>query len=161
MIAFIPERAASIEKAGMSKSKGRQADKRLVDMSTPPPPDPVYEPPEDAEEYEFPHESPRPETELKVRVRQYRGRYVYFAIMQMLQVDGCWREIARIDCDHGYVHRHQFNSAGEDLWGRRRICDIPAGEEGQRIVDRMFHKCIRIMQDEVDENVGRWHGVGA
>jgi hypothetical protein len=144
----------------MSKSKGRQTDKRLVDMSTPPPPDPVYEPPEDAEEYVFSHDSPRRDTEFKVRVLQYHGRYVYFAIMQMLKVDGCWHEVARIDCDHGYIHRHQFNSAGEDLWGRRRMCDIPAGEQGQRVVDGMYHKCVWIMQDERDENIRRWLGGG-
>jgi hypothetical protein len=66
MIVFIPERAASIEKAGMSKSTGRQTEKRLVDMSTPPPPDPVYEPPEGAEEDNFPVDFGRPDMELKV-----------------------------------------------------------------------------------------------
>jgi hypothetical protein len=144
----------------MGKSKGRQTEKRLVDMSTPPPPDPVYEPPEDAEEYAFAYELPRQDTKLWIRVLDYRGRCVYFAIMQLLLVDGRWREVARIDCHHGYIHRHQLNRAGEDLWDGRRICDIPAGDGGQKVVDAMYHKCMLIMHDECDENIRRWLGVG-
>ena len=85
----------------------------------------------------------------------YRGRIVDFAIQQEAELDGDWAEVARIDCCHSTIHRHQFNQAGTDTYDRRVIQNIP--KEGWDVVNAAFQGAVDVMLSEWEENHRRWN----
>lgn len=94
--------------------------------------------------------------ELVVAQSVYKGKVVWFAIMQYYTEGSVRTEIARIDCCHGYVHRHVFGSDGEDLNDGRVIEHIPVGDGSWAFVDTMFAECYERMVNEYLENFRRW-----
>ncbi|MFC1418562.1 DUF7718 family protein [Streptacidiphilus cavernicola] len=94
---------------------------------------------------------------LKVRQVEYRKWVVDFAIMQLTMEAGEWVHVARIDCCHGMIHRHQFAQNGRDLDGRLEIKAIPADDDNRwEIVQDGFYKAIGTMQEEWEDNLRRW-----
>ncbi|MEV0006068.1 hypothetical protein AB0H28_27815 [Micromonospora sp. NPDC050980] len=72
-----------------------------------------------------------------MRPRWYKGRIVDFALQQLTQrEDGEWAEVARIDCCHSTIHRHQFTFDGKDLYDHRVIQQIP--KEGWDVVNAAY-----------------------
>ncbi|MDG6102342.1 hypothetical protein Daura_43555 [Dactylosporangium aurantiacum] len=146
----------------MGKTKGRPRKNDLVDMSIIPeqrtysPP-----PPEACEETTVPIRLPEPGHELRVRCAMYRGQVVDFAIIQIARVDGDWVNVAKIDCDRGVVHRHQYErDTGVDLWDHRPLCEIPP-DHGWEVVDRWYDEALQMMEDEWEDNLRRWNGDAA
>ncbi len=86
-----------------------------------------------------------------------RGLFVDFAIQQLyIYEDGGETEVARIDCCHGIIHRHQFvKSTGEDIYDRRPIATIPAAD-GWQVVHHGYDEAYEIMLSEFNENEKRW-----
>jgi hypothetical protein len=94
---------------------------------------------------------------IAVRYALYHGLYVDFSFNQSYVVDGVSRTVARIDCCHGTVHRHQFDREGTDVLHGEVICDIPA-EGGFEVVHNHYEPCLDIMDDEWEHNFRRWAG---
>jgi hypothetical protein len=94
---------------------------------------------------------------LKIRAWAYRGKVVDFAVTQVMFDGADSVNVARIDCSGGYIHRHQFDRNGIDLWDHRKIADIPV-ENGWEVVDRGYEEALVMMQDEWEGNLRRWHG---
>jgi hypothetical protein len=103
--------------------------RRLADMSAPPPSEPEYllPPPDECEEYTWPVLLPDASQWLIVRLLWWNNRIVDFAVMQAVREDGQTRIVAKIDCDGGVIHRHQYTRDDQDLWGHRLIRRIPSG----------------------------------
>ncbi|WP_433230537.1 DUF7718 family protein [Micromonospora sp. CA-248260] len=92
---------------------------------------------------------------LIMRPRIYKGRVVDFALQQMARrEDGDWVEVARIDCCHSTIHRHQFVADGTDIYDRRVIQQIP--KDGWEVVNAAFEPAVEAMMAEWEENVRRW-----
>lgn len=142
----------------MGKTPKKVSARRLADMGTEPVPESPYVPPPAAacSEDVFPvmiTEADR----FHVRLRSYRGKIVDFAITQLTTVDGVGEvTVARIDCCHGSVHRHQFNREGDDIYDHRVIRAIPL--KGWDVVDEAYTEAYETMFNEWDENLRRWRG---
>ena len=124
-------------------------------MRTPPP---VYKPPDcpPAIEMNIPMEITDTD-ELRIRRRIYREKIVDFAVMQLAWEGSERFEIARIDCHHGMIHRHQFTRDGTELGGRLEIKAIPAdGGDRWGIVHAGYFECLSAMQAEWEDNLRRW-----
>ena len=95
--------------------------------------------------------------ELHVRQVWYRDKIVDFAIMQLVWEDGERVHVARIDCCHSMIHRHQFNQAGEDVFNHRQITAIPP-DAGNRwsIVHAGYYSALGTMYEEWADNLRRW-----
>ncbi|TKA09509.1 DUF7718 family protein [Actinacidiphila oryziradicis] len=95
--------------------------------------------------------------EFRVRQVLYRDFIVDFAIMQMVREDGSWVHVARIDCCHSTIHRHQFTHAGDDLYDHLEITAIPPdGGDRWSIVHAGYFSALGTMQEEWAENLRRW-----
>ncbi|WP_157631233.1 DUF7718 family protein [Catelliglobosispora koreensis] len=145
----------------MGKEPGRPKKGRLVDMTIHPPTDPQYElpPPEECEDETWPVVL-APRHELRARRNVWRDCYIVeFAIMQIVLIDGHWREIARIDTCHSSVHRHYLRKDHpEDSVGIRvEIAPIPMSN-GWEVVDSWYDRSLKLMEDEWQENLRRWGG---
>ncbi|WP_146237497.1 DUF7718 family protein [Georgenia satyanarayanai] len=93
---------------------------------------------------------------LHIRMAIYRGKIVDFAIMQLsVRDDGEEVHVARIDCCHGTVHRHQYDRRGRDVYERREIVAIPA-TDGWEVVDAAYAEASETMFNEWEENLRRW-----
>lgn len=133
------------------------ANRRLVDMSEPPTSNDTYTPPPEAacDVQEFPAELTDTDR-LHIRMVSYRGKIVDFAIMQLTtDPAGVEYHVARIDCCHGTVHRHQFDRKGNDVYDRRVIVAIPA-TNGWDVVDAAYADAFDAMFNEWEENLRRW-----
>ncbi|WP_329105614.1 hypothetical protein OG792_33100 [Micromonospora sp. NBC_01699] len=122
-----------------------------------------YDPPprEACEEIEIPIRLPEPGNELRVRQSIYRNRIVDFAVIQIVRVDGAWINVAKIDCDRGVIHRHQYvRSTGEDVWDHRPLEEIPP-DQGWKVVDRWFDRALQMLEDDWEGNLRRWNGDSA
>ena len=145
----------------MSKQAGGSKKQRLADMTCVPPDDPPYElpPPEECDESVGPVVLAR-NHELRARYLLWKETYlVEFAIVQIVRVGGEWREVARIDTEHGTVHKHQLKrSAPEDTVGiREQLASIPA-VGGWEVVDRWYDEALKLMQTDWRDNYRRWGG---
>ena len=100
-----------------------------------------------------------PEDRLVVRMSCYRGKIVDFAIMQETWGGDMWTPVARIDCCHGTIHRHQFDQAGVDVLDHALICDIPAQGDSWGVVHRGYDDALTTMMDEWEDNLRRWRNV--
>ena len=96
-----------------------------------------------------------PTDRLTIRQQIYRGKIVNFAIMQDVLESGTWHQVARIDCCHGTIHRHQYNRDGIDLYDHRVIQEIPA-TRGWAVVDAGYVSAQDAMFNEYEENLRRW-----
>src|SRR4051794_36246739 len=93
----------------MGKEKGRPKKGQLADMAIVPEERRYYPPPLDVcDEARIPIRLPQPGHELRVRYAVYRNLIVDFAVVQIVRVDGEWIKVAKIDCDRGVIHRHQY-----------------------------------------------------
>lgn len=139
----------------MGKSKGRRQERRLVDMATIPK---DYKPPPVPPAVELNFKAEITETdELRIRQVVYTEKIVDFAIMQLHWEGQCHHQVARIDCCHSMIHRHQFTRDGHDLYDRLQIKAIPAdGGTRWNIVDAGYHEVLALMYDEWEDNLRRW-----
>ncbi|CAN3980453.1 hypothetical protein [Kitasatospora purpeofusca] len=138
----------------MANNSGKRRS-RLVDMVTIPK---QYKPPAcpPAVEMNFPLELTETD-HLHVRQVLYRDRVVDFAIMQLTWEDGTRHEVARIDCCHSVIHRHQFAKDGRDLDGHLEIKVIPPdGGDRWNIVHAGYFEALSVMQEEWADNLRRW-----
>ncbi|WP_035875861.1 DUF7718 family protein [Kitasatospora cheerisanensis] len=96
--------------------------------------------------------------ELRIRMQVYKDLITFFAIMQMVWDDGEWKEVARIDCCHSTIHRHQFVLPdGRDIHDHQLIVEIPPdGGERWSVVNDGYHKALAVMYEEWETNVQRW-----
>ncbi|MFF9393243.1 DUF7718 family protein [Streptomyces griseoluteus] len=92
---------------------------------------------------------------LTIKQHVYKGKIVHFAIMQDIREGDIWHHVARIDCCHGTIHRHQYNRAGDDIYDSRVITEIPA-DNGWSVVDAGYQVAQDAMFDEYEENLRRW-----
>lgn len=143
----------------MGRNVRRPQKKRLADLSISPGPGEAYElpPPEECEESVWPvvldDESVH---QLSVRFLIHEGRLVDFAIVHLVRMGGAWAQVAKIDCDGGIIHRHQYVRDGTDIWGHRLIKVIPAG--GVNVVEEGYDEALSTMENEWQENYRRWSG---
>lgn len=143
----------------MGKEKGRPKKNRLADMTVVPQQRRYQPPPAHAcdEEMTVPIRLPEPGNELRVRFVTYRNQIVDFAVVQIVRVDGEWIKVAKIDCDRGVIHRHQYlRSTGEDIYDHRLLEEIPP-DRGRDVVDRWYQKAVDMMESEWEENLRRWN----
>lgn len=138
----------------MTKYKGRST-RKLPDMSIPPAELPEYKPPVGGEVMEYPVDLGDGHN-LLIRQVIYRGMTVDFAIMQFHEIEGESRQIARIDCCHGSVHRHVMSRSGDDSIDGDVIQEIAVDQNPWSIVDGQFEPCLDKMQNEFLENYRRW-----
>lgn len=145
----------------MGKLPENSRRERLADMSIQPPPEPGYIPPglDVATENVTPIDLGM-DDQLVIRQRYYRGKTVDFAIMQKIRIGQKWIDVARIDCCHSMIHRHQFNRQGVDVYDRRVIINIPAEEAGWDIVHAGYDDAYTAMLEEWDQNLERWRNGG-
>jgi hypothetical protein len=135
---------------------------RLIDRSIKPSRD-VYKPPPFEWEDTYPiyltgdHDG---SDSIVVRMGMYRGKVVDFSINQTTLVDGSPLDVARIDCCHGTIHRHQFHRDGTNVRDRAVLCEIPP-DSGWEVVDKHYQLCLDLMNDGWQDNLRRWDGDGA
>lgn len=132
---------------------GKRDSKRLADMSGQPA---LYEPPS-AEECDSEEVIPieiDPTSQLVVRLRSLQGKIVDFSISQLVNDAGEWHDVARIDCHHGSIHRHQFTRGGNQT--RQVIRHIPPGQEGHDVVNDGYTPAYELMFNEWEESLRRW-----
>jgi hypothetical protein len=128
---------------------------RLADMATVPK---QYKPPPSppAIEMNSPMEITDTDT-LKIRRVMYHEKIVDFAIMQFTLEGDDWHQVARIDCCHSMIHRHQFTRDGRDLYDHLEIKAIPAdGGDRWNVVHAGYFDAYAIMFEEWEDNVRRW-----
>lgn len=141
----------------MGKTRGRRQERRLADMAEPVPPS-IYRPPklEVCEVLVYPVEI-TPTDRITVRQQIYRGKVVDFAIMQEAREGETWHHVARIDCCHGTIHRHQFIRDGTDVYDHRVIQEIPGPPgKGWDVVDGTYDVAQDAMFNEYEDNLRRW-----
>lgn len=64
---------------------------------------------------------------MRLDHRLYRadGRLVDFALIVIaLQLDGAWREVARVDCCHGHVHLHHEDGTVSSIGPLHHVADV-------------------------------------
>jgi len=94
--------------------------------------------------------------ELVIRQQIYRGKIVDFSIQQRTLDDGRWYDVARIDCCHSTVHRHQTYRTVTGRNDIEVIREIPS--EGRAVVNEAFTTAMDVMEDEWEGNLRRWSG---
>jgi hypothetical protein len=146
----------------MGKEKGRPKKGRLADLTVMPEESRYYPPPLDVCDCTtVPIQLPRAGNELRLRYAVYRNLIVDFAVVQIVRVMGEWLNVAKIDCDRGVIHRHQYErETGTDLWDHRPLCEIPP-QGGWEVVDRWYDTAVGMMEDEWEDNLRRWNGDSA
>jgi hypothetical protein len=92
---------------------------------------------------------------LTICLRTYKGRTVSFSIQQSTLVGDQWVTVARIDTKGGDIHRHQFDQADNDLWGHRKIKDIPV-DDAWDTIEKGYQEALVILHDEWTDNLRRW-----
>lgn len=143
----------------MAKEKGRPKRGRLADMTIHPQERRYYPPPLDAcDEMTVPVRLPQPGNELRLRYAVYRDLIVDFAVVQIVRVEGDWVNVAKIDCDRGVIHRHQYErETGRDILDHEPLYEIPP-DRGWEVVDRWYDQAVQLMEDEWEDNLRRWNG---
>ena len=93
------------------------------------------------------------------RALEHRGKVVDFSIsLQIRDASGAvWVEVARIDCRHGTVHKHQFNRSGREA-KVTKIRDIPSGsdEEAWDVVDSGYDSATELFTTQAESHVRAW-----
>lgn len=142
----------------MGRTRGRPKRGSLVDMGIYPN-DECYQPPPagDCESV------PLPAIDLDEGHRIGFTRYyrkgtavlIYFGINQSVRVGETddWSDVARIDCSHGTVHRHQFTQSGLN---RQEVLEDLTVQRGEQTINRWYERASRIMLEEWQENLRRW-----
>jgi hypothetical protein len=146
----------------VGKHTTRSGERRLKDMSASPPPDVIYYPPPDAEcdpSPEFPIVI-SPTERIHGRAAIYRGKVVDFAMTITIKTPGDaarWVDIARIDCRHGHVHKHQFHKSGREETVSK-IKDIPCGSDAESwdLIDTEYDVATTMLLDGFDHHVRVW-----
>ncbi|MFY1674375.1 DUF7718 family protein [Plantactinospora sp. WMMB334] len=147
------------------KVRGGRIARRIVNMAIRPKKDRYYPPPDEACElpnvfHIYPTGEPNDPHRIAVRQKIYKGQVVDFAINQTTLVGKKWRDVARIDCCLGFIHRHQFDQDGNDLIGHQKIVDIPLVDPWV-VVSKGYLDALTVMHDEWEDNYRRWQGDGA
>ena len=144
----------------MGKTPGQPKKGQLADMTIHPPPDPVYLLPDPNEcvDETWP-EGLDPYNELRARYVLWESRLIVdFAITQVTLADDGWRKVARIDCAHGVIHRHQFKAGSDVTVARIEYAPIPTDEAGWVFVNDWYDQALKLMLDEWQESLRRWNG---
>lgn len=139
----------------MGKIFGRASERRLVSMSTASAEPHYSPPPEGACEVEVVPVDLSETDQFVLRLQSHKGRIVDFAVVQRTRDGGSWFDVARIDCCHGTIHRHQFDRQGTDVYDQRVIKEIQ-GEEPWKIVDEGYTEAYEMMFNEWEDNLRRW-----
>lgn len=142
----------------MGKTKGRPQRGKLVSMAVVPPPDEPYMPPPDDECEEFTERillMRGNRLSIRRRFRTGQNTVVEFGVNQVVRVDGGWVDVARIDSAHGEIHRHQFTASGGN---RITTLERIPQRDGEELVDRWCAIAADMMENEWQENLGRWRG---
>jgi hypothetical protein len=147
--------------SALGKTRGRQADRRLADMSIPAPREPVgYElpNPDEREDYNNRIVLATGGHELYVTYGLWRDRLVVeFAVGQIVRHNGAWVEVARIDTCHGNVHHHQLRkSRPADTVGVRVILEELPSDNPWKVVDSWYERALDKMETEWQERLRRW-----
>lgn len=83
---------------------------------------------------------------------------VDFAIVQLTRGSSGWCEVARIDCYHSSIHRHQYvRGSDNDVYKndpRREICQLSAGDH--ELVHEKYGEALEMMENEWEDNLRRW-----
>lgn len=99
-----------------------------------------------------------PADRITVRLWFWRGRTVDFAIMLEAFDDDVelWRDVARVDCCHGEVHRHEFARSGAER--RVVIAPIPADDEegAWDLLGREYDRAHKDLISGWDSYVQKW-----
>lgn len=140
----------------MANNRRKKSNRRLVDMSAAPAEPEEYRPPDRSRCDEEPWAASLSESDrIFVRPTTYRGKVVDFAIMQQVLIDDEWVEVARIDTNHGTVHRHLFRSDGSQE--RIVIETIPTGKhDSWTFVDSWLQKAFDMMFNEWESWRRQW-----
>lgn len=86
----------------------------------------------------------------------YRGKVVDFALTQRIErTAGTYEHIARFDCCHSEVHKHQFREGGRELQ-RTVVAPINDQSTSWDLVDEKYEECSADMFDRWHENYRRW-----
>jgi hypothetical protein len=146
----------------LGKSKGRKADRRLVDMGMQPPEPPSYDLPDSDECDEVPGKIVLAlGHELNTRFCIWKDRLIVeFAVVQVVRHNGRWVEVARIDTCHASVHKHQLSkSKPDDQVGHKEELKKIPGQSPWTVVNDWYDTALILMQTEWTENLRRWrHG---
>lgn len=144
----------------MGKGTGGRLERELPDMGIYPERE-LYLPPKGARERT--HRIPLPFTgeQLTIRIQEYRGRTVDFAITQETPAKRRWTPVARIDCCWGTIHEHLFDRFGNKLKDHKLICDIPVGPAGWDVIHAKYPEAYKMMEDSWEDNLRRWNGGNA
>lgn len=145
----------------MAKTKGRQSDSRLADMSIPAPREEMgysLPDPEEREDIDVRVVLAPGGHELYVHYGLWRERMIVeFAIMQIVRHNGQWAEVARIDTCHGNVHHHQLGkSRPNDSVGLRTLLEDLPHNNPWTVVDRWYERALEKMEAEWTEALRRW-----
>lgn len=131
-------------------------------MTIPPPPDPKYllPDPEECEDKTWPV-GLDPYNELRARFVLWQERLIVdFAINQVTLIEDGWSDVARIDCFHGVIHRHQFQRGSTATIARVEFVKIPTDESGWAFVDSWYDQALKMMEDEWEQTLRRWNRDG-
>lgn len=154
---------------GRYKGEGSQGQrrgkiKRLLERAPKPPRQKYVPPPDEAcdlPQVFFTYPTGQDDgNRIAIRVKIYRGLIVDFSLNQHTLVDRRWRNVARIDCAGGTIHRHQFDQDGNDLIGHELIKEIPP-EDGWDVVHKGYLSALDVMHDEYEDNLRRWRNDAA
>lgn len=87
---------------------------------------------------------------------QYRGKTVNFALTQQLEPSaGKYAHIARYDCCHSEVHKHQYHK-GSKQETRTVVAPISDPKTAWETVDAAYETCYDQMFDGWHENYRKW-----
>lgn len=137
----------------MTKAKGRARQSRgLVDMSETAAADEFlqqFEPSELLEErVDF---DLGPGARCIQKFLTFRGRVVWFSIVQQVWHDDEWSTVIRADTCHSEAHVHRLNRAGKET-RRQSLCDLANIED----VENGFDHASDLITEEWEENERRW-----
>lgn len=86
----------------------------------------------------------------------YKGKTVDFALVQQVEeVAGNLQDVAKYDCCHSEVHKHQYHRDRGQIQ-RNVIVRLSDDNHSWEKIDRAFDECYEQMLNYWDENYRRW-----
>ena len=90
-----------------------------------------------------------------VKQYTYRGYTVDFALSHVVELEEGNSDVARYDCCHSEVHRHQFHKSGEEL-RRKVIAPIRDQRTSWSTVNAVYDECYDDMIEGWEHHYRRW-----
>ncbi|MEJ4100414.1 hypothetical protein V5S96_08610 [Corynebacterium mastitidis] len=137
--------------------------RNLADMSTPPPTF-TYTPREADQTVATPIDL-ADGCELTMRESYRKGLIIDFSLNEHINSHHPRypyvhnHDVARIDCCHSEVHRHQFYANGDEdpkYYVIRSLTDCPDQQTAEKVIDECYDHCYSMIMSNWEAHLERW-----